>query len=89
MEKTKKMSEPAPAEREHLAHLVALGEKAYDQMYEVHDQHSADACYRDAKDAYCDAIGLAQRLGLRDEAARLEKRLAHIKAVYRNQFWQG
>ena len=83
------MSEAAPADREHLAHLVALGEKAYDQMYEVHDQTSAAACYSDAKEAYYDAIGLARRLGLGDELEKLEKRLEHIKAVYRRQFWQG
>ena len=83
------MSEPAPAEREHLAHLVALGEKAYDDMYETHDQSAATVCYCDAKDAYYDAIGLARRLGLDDEARKLEERLQHIKAVYRHQFWQG
>ncbi len=82
-------SELAAAERERLARLVAGGEKAYDQMYDAHEQHAADACYRDAKDYYYDAIGLAQQLGLNDEAAKLEARLAHIKAVYRHQFWQG
>ena len=83
------MSEPAPADREHLAHLVALGEKAYDDMYESHDQHAAMVCYCDAKDAYYDAIGLARKLGLGEEAGKLEERLLHIKAVYRSQFWQG
>ena len=82
-------SAPSPSDRERLAALVAFGEKAYDQMYEVHDQTSAAACYSDAKEAYYDAISLAQRLGLADEAEKLEKRLEHIKAVYRSQFWQG
>jgi hypothetical protein len=88
MENTQ-MSEPAQADREHLAHLVALGEKAYDEMYDAHDQHAADTSYRDAKDAYYDAIGLARRLGLSDQVEKLEERLLHIKAVYRSQFWQG
>ena len=69
-----------------LAHLKQLGEKAYDDMYEVHSQHDVNSCYRDAKECFYDAIGLARRLGLNEEMAALEKRLAHIKAVFRSQF---
>jgi hypothetical protein len=74
------------AQLKHLEQLKALGEKAYDDMYEVHSQHDVNACYRDAKDCFYDAIGLAGRLGLKEEADALSERLAHIKAVYRSQF---
>jgi hypothetical protein len=67
-----------------LQRLVAMGEKAYDDMYEVHSQREIDACYRDAKDWYYEAIGLANRLGLAAEAEALSKRLDHIKAVFRH-----
>jgi hypothetical protein len=69
-----------------LAHLKAMGEKAYDDMYEARSSSGATACYSDAKECFYDAIGLAQRLGLKDEAEALEKRLEHIKAVFRGQF---
>jgi hypothetical protein len=69
-----------------LERLKALGEKAYDDMYEAHPQSGATACYSDAKEFFHDAIGLADRLGLKDEAEALRKRLEHIKAVFRGQF---
>lgn len=62
----------------------ALGEKYYDQMYET--RFGASGLYSDAKDAFHDAIAAANELGLKDEAEKLEKRLAHIKAVFRSQF---
>jgi hypothetical protein len=71
-----------------LARLKAMGEKAYDDMYEAHDFRAGDNCYRDAKDCYYDAIGLANQLGLTDEANALNERLLHIKGVYRSQFSQ-
>jgi hypothetical protein len=71
---------------EQLAHLKAMGEKAYDDMYEAHSKHDAAVCYSDAKDCYYDAIGLANRLGLKEESEALHARLAHIKAVFRSQF---
>ncbi|MGO8758814.1 MAG: hypothetical protein ACLQG3_11895 [Terracidiphilus sp.] len=70
----------------HLAHLKAMGEKAYDDMYEAHSSSGATACYSDAKECFYDAIGLARRLELKDEVEALEKRLEHIKAVFRGQF---
>jgi hypothetical protein len=63
-----------------------MGEKAYDDMYEAHPPGAATAFYSDAKECYYDAIGLARRLGLKEEAEALEARLAHIKAVFRSQF---
>jgi len=74
------------AQLEQLAHLKAQGEKHYDDMYEAHPSSSATACYSDAKECYHDAIGLARRLGLDEEAKALETRLEHIKAVFRSQF---
>jgi len=74
------------AQLEQLAHLTAMGEKAYGDMYEAHPPSAATVCYSDAKECYYDAIGLARRLGLTAEVQALEKRLAHIKAVFRSQF---
>jgi hypothetical protein len=71
---------------EQLADLKSMGEKAYDNMYEAHSSSGATACYNDAKECYYDAIGLANRLGLKEEAEALHARLAHIKAVFRSQF---
>jgi hypothetical protein len=70
--------------RNRLRQLNALGEKYYDQMYE--SRHGANGCYSSAKDALYDAIGLANELGMKEEAEALSKRLAHIKAVFRSQF---
>lgn len=61
----------------------AIGEKAYDQMYE---SSSATGLYSDAKEAFHDAIRIAGELGLTQEVEELSKRLQHIKAVFRSQF---
>ncbi len=70
--------------RNRLRQIVVLGEKYYDQMYE--SGRGANSCYSNAKDAFYDAIGLANELGMKEEAEALSKRLAHIKAVFRSQF---
>ena len=69
-----------------LAHLKALGEKAYDDMYEAHTFRDANVCYSDAKEAFHTAIQAARELGLDEEVQALEARLEHIKAVFRSQF---
>ena len=69
-----------------LARCKQFGEKAYDDMYEAHSSSGARGCYSDAKEAFYDAIGLAEVLGLPEEADALRKRLEHIKAVFRSQF---
>jgi replicative DNA helicase len=71
-------------ERNRLRQLTALGEKYYDQMYE--SRHGANGCYSSAKDAFYSAIGVANELGMKEEADALSKRLDHIKAVFRSQF---
>ena len=69
-----------------LAHCKAMGEKAYDEMYDAHSCGDAGDCYRNAKDFFYDAISLAGQLGLAEEQEALNGRLAHIKAVFRSQF---
>jgi hypothetical protein len=75
--------EPEKPDTEQVAILEALAEKAYDAMY---DSRSPAACYGDLKDYFSDAIRVATRAGLTEEAERLAKRLAHCKQVYRSQF---
>ncbi len=67
-----------------LRRCQALGEKYYDQMYET--RFGATGLYSGAKDAFDDAIALANELELKEEAAALSQRLDHIKAVFRRQF---
>jgi hypothetical protein len=61
-------------------------EDAYAAMYDAPNSTAAAGCYSNAKEALYDAIGLARSLGKADVVARLEERLAHIKAVFRSQF---
>jgi hypothetical protein len=66
--------------------LEALGEKAYDAMYDTHSQRDAAGCYSDAKDYFLEAIATAHRIGATADATRLEARLNHVRAVFRSQF---
>ncbi len=83
--------EMSPEERgDKLCKLLELkfaGEQAYDDMYEkAHSPSDASAFYSEAKESFYAAIGLARSLGLDQEVEQLEKRLAHIKSVFRSQF---
>lgn len=69
-----------------LARCKQIGEKAYDDMYEASSSTQATGCYSDAKEAFYDAIRWARELRQDDEVAALEKRLEHIKGVFRSQF---
>jgi hypothetical protein len=69
-----------------LEQLKAEGEKNYDDLYEARSDHDATVCYSGAKEAFYDAISVAHRLGLNEEAEALTRRLEHIKAVFRSQF---
>jgi hypothetical protein len=63
------------------------GEQAYDDMYEkAHSLSAAAAYYSEAKEYFYTAIQLARELGLEQEVENLEKRLEHIKQVFRSQF---
>lgn len=62
--------------------VAVRAEAAVAAMYET---GRATGAYADAKDLFADAIGLAKRLGLADDAKKLEARLTEVKAVFRNQ----
>jgi hypothetical protein len=62
----------------------SLGEKYYGQMYET--RFNLNGLYSSVKDAFIDAISIANQLGLKEEAGKLESRLDHIKSVFRSQF---
>ena len=66
--------------------LEKMAEAAYDAMYEAHSPSAAGVFYSDAKDFFHEAIAIARRLGALEDLARLEARLAHVKAVFRSQF---
>ena len=63
--------------------LEALAEEAYGEMY---DTRYPTGCYSRAKEAFYDAITLADRLGRQEDVERLQKRLQHVKEVFRRQF---
>ena len=62
--------------------LEALGEQAYDEMYDGRIRGR----WSDIKEYFSLAIANAERNGLSEEAARLSKRLDHIRAVVLSQF---
>jgi|HubBroStandDraft_1064217.scaffolds.fasta_scaffold06023_2 hypothetical protein len=66
--------------------LVEMAEKAYDDMYEAHEQREIDRCYRDAKENYYDAMRVARELDMNEEADKFQQRLSHIKEVFFHQF---
>jgi len=70
------------SERQKLAQFERWGEEAYTRMY---DARSPSGDYSEAKENFHSAISLASKLGLAEETARLEKRLEHIKSVFRSQ----
>ena len=65
--------------------LERMGEEAYDKMY---DARRPQDDWRDAREAFSEAIYLAEKAGLLAEAQRLQKRLDHIRSVYTHQFAQ-
>jgi hypothetical protein len=73
-------------DEERLRWFEAQAEDAYGRMYDATNSSDATARYSDAKEAFYCAIESARRLGQADVTARLEARLAHVKAVFRSQF---
>ena len=66
--------------------LEAKAEAAYEAMYEAGDLRAAGVCFSEAKELFRDAIEVASSVGATVKIARLEARLAHLKAVFRSQF---
>jgi len=63
------------------------GEQAYKDLYEkAHSSGAAAAFFSNAKESFYTAIGLARELALIQEVETLQKRLEHIKAIFRSQF---
>jgi hypothetical protein len=73
-----------PAEQ--IRWLEVQAEAAYAQMYDATDPSTAAARYNDAKEFLSDAITLARKQGDDEAVTRLDRRRAHIKAVFRSQF---
>jgi 7,8-dihydro-6-hydroxymethylpterin-pyrophosphokinase len=73
-------------DRSELARHEALAEAAYSAMYETPPLGRVKDSFEDACMHFQCAIEEAQRLGLAEDAARLSKRLAHVRAVYNSQF---
>lgn len=67
---------------EELRRLTGLAEAAVARMYEP---RQATAGYALAKDSFAEALGMAERLGLAEESARLRSRMVAVKAVFRGQ----
>ena len=80
------MDDDQDLERKKIAHSEQLAERAYDEMYEAKGHGAAMAYFSEIKENFYDAINAANRLHDVAEAERLQRRLAHIKAVYRSQF---
>jgi hypothetical protein len=68
---------------EHISVLERMGEEAYDAMY---DARRPQDDFRDAREAFSEAIHAAEKAGLKREARRLRDRWEHIRAVYTHQF---
>jgi len=73
---------PADGEKPSYLKWEALGEQAYDEMYDGH----VNGRWSDIKEYFGFAILDARRDGLLDEVERLEKRFDHIRKVVRSQF---
>jgi len=65
-----------------LSRLTVQAEAAVTLMYEPRRE---TAGYAQAKDSFAEAIGMAERLGLAEQSARLRSRLSEVKAVFRGQ----
>ncbi len=73
-----------PEKEMRLRSLEVQADQACAAMYDA--PFDTTGRYSDAQEFLADAIALANELGLAEEATRLSRKLAHIKAVFRSQF---
>ena len=64
---------------------IRQAEAAYARLYEARSDSERAAAYSDCKEGMADALHLARKLGLEERAVKLERKLAHYKAVFRHQ----
>jgi hypothetical protein len=64
----------------------SLAETAHEAMYDATSRHGAKTHYEDACWHFRLAITAARSSGQPEDAARLERRLAHVRTVYDHQF---
>jgi hypothetical protein len=70
---------------EKLETFIRQAEEAYDRLYDEWSRSGRAAAYNECKENMAEAIHLARDMGLGEKVAQLEKRLQHIKAVFRHQ----
>ncbi|HEV2532363.1 hypothetical protein [Phenylobacterium sp.] len=76
--------DPTPAPPAGVEALRA--EAVYAAMYDAPARHAVKAHYEDTCLNFARAIAAAREAGRPDEAARLQARLDHVRAVYDHQF---
>lgn len=74
-----------PADAAEMARFEALGEAAYERMYDARG-YEVKACFEDAREYLGEAMRIAEALGRLEDQARLAARREHIRAVYNSQF---
>jgi hypothetical protein len=79
------MAEVRQEQQRQVTRLKNMGEKGFADMYEARSSRDASLLYTEAKDFYCEAIALAQRLGLESDVQALSDRLEAIKTAFRSQ----
>jgi hypothetical protein len=83
LERQKSMASMKTEEK--LETFIRQAEEAYDRIYEEWSRSDRAAVYNECKENMAEAIRLAHDMGWKEKVAELEKRLQHIKAVFRNQ----
>lgn len=77
------MSRHAQAGGAELEAATAVGERAYDRLYDARDRQEFNWLAELATDSYREAMRIAESLGMEAELPALRERLLHIKAVVR------
>lgn len=79
-------ADPVKVQRQKMDWHIGQAAAAYDRLYSAGVGADAAAAYSDCKESLGAAISLALKTGLEEKAVELERKLAHCKEVFRNQF---